>query len=228
MIETEEGFKYVLGLTYLGRLRMAANLLPLLQRAQGLRRVVSSFTGAHDGKFYEEDWQSKDGKIPFSGLRGHAATMMTLGLAALEKKAPNVSFIHNFPGSVKTNIIRGDEGFMMQVAKYVFKGLQTFTAVPLREVGERHTFYCTSAKYPPREVDGSHNSAGAPLLAGVAAAKGINGKMGSGVYTIDAQGESANIKVLEMLVKYQEDGTADRLWERTEFEFKRVTGRVSL
>lgn len=207
---------------------MAANLLPLLQRAKGLRRVVSSLTGAHDGKFYEDDWQAKGGKIPFSAMRGHSATMMTLGLEALQQKAPNVSFVHNFPGSVKTNIIRGDEGFMMQVVNFVSKGVLTFTGVPLPEVGERHTFYCTSAKYPPREAVGGCNSAGAPLLAGVAVAEGIDGKMGSGVYTIDAQGESANIKVLEVLAKYKKDGTADRIWKNTESEFKRVTGTVSL
>lgn len=228
----------MMGLTYFGRLRMAANLLPLLQCGVGLRRVVSSFTGAHEGPVYADDWQGKQGKVPVLGARGHVATMMTLGLAALARKlqqqqqqerpgASRVSFVHNFPGSVKTNLIRGDEGFVMQVMKYVGMVTMAFKRwVPLQEVGERHAFYCTSAKYAPRDGERSEG-VGVGLPAGVGAARGIEGEIGGGVYTIDEQGESAGKKVEEILAKYREDGTMDRLWEYTESEFKRVTGTVS-
>lgn len=65
-----------MALTYFGRLRLAANLMPLLQKATGLRRVVSAFTGAKEGNIYEDAWrQGQEGKVPMSGARGHAATM---------------------------------------------------------------------------------------------------------------------------------------------------------
>lgn len=67
---------YLMSLTRFGRMRMAKNLLPLLQRSTGLRRVVSSFTGAKEGKVYDHDWQGKEGKLPFTAARGHGATMM--------------------------------------------------------------------------------------------------------------------------------------------------------
>lgn len=225
---TDEGLSYMLGLTYFGRMRMAANLLPLLQRAKGLRRVVSSFAGAHDGKVYEEDWQGKEGRVPALAARGHSAAMMTLGLAALARRAPEVSFVHNFPGSVRTNLIRGDEGFVMQIIKYAFKVALLFVAVPLREVGERHAFYCTSAKYPAQQGAGMEGGVGVPLPAGASAAEGLEGKMGSGVYTIDAQGESAGADVHDLHARCRTDGTAGRLWGYTESEFKRVTGAVSI
>lgn len=217
----------MLGLSYFGRMRMAVNLLPLLQRTPpgGLRRVVSAFAGAHDGKVYEDDWQARKGTIPARAARGHAAAMMTLGLAALARRAPGISFVHDFPGSVKTSLIRGDEGFMMQVMKYAFAVVFFLKGhVPLPEVGERHAFYCTSAKYPAREGDGRGESEGIALPAVVDVANGIDGKKGSGVYTIDAQGESAGTDVMDWHARYRIDGTADRLWEYTESEFERVTG----
>lgn len=209
-------------------MRMASNLLPLLQRATRLRRVVSSFTGAHDAKVYDDDWQNDAGSIPTLAARGHAASMMTMGLAALASRAPEVSFVHDFPGAVRTSLIRGDEGLMMQVVKYVFLFTSVFYSVPLREVGERHAFYCTSGKYPPREDGGAGRGGGVVLPSGVSVADGVDGEKGSGVYSIDGKGESAGKEVRDWHAKYRRDGTADRLWEYTEAEFERITGTKSI
>lgn len=77
---------------------------------------------------------------------------VTLGLEFLAKQSPDVSIIHSFPGSVPTNLIRRGDGALMQVIKFVFKatyGLGLSRATPPVDVGERHTFYCTSARFPP-------------------------------------------------------------------------------
>lgn len=209
---------------------MAANLLPLLQEAQGLRRVVSSFTGAHEGKVYENDWQGAK-EVPWKGARGHIATMMTLGMEALARKAPDVSFIHNFPGALETNLIRGDEGPIFWVLKHasglvrMFSSLKFLTAL---EVGERHLFYCTSAKYPPQQEANRPESSGILLQAGVDTARGVDGKVGSGTYSIDDQGESIGAKTMALLAEYRKQGVLERLWAYTESEFKRVTGTVAI
>ncbi|ROV93484.1 hypothetical protein VSDG_06763 [Cytospora chrysosperma] len=229
--ETEEGLSYLMGLTYFGRVRMARNLLPLLQQATGLRRVVSSFTGAKEGKLYEDDWQGSKGKVPMTAARGHASTMMTLGLEALGKEAPKVSFIHAFPGSVKRNLIRGDEGAVMQAMSYLFKVMDVFRTnkyIPIEEVGERHTFYCTSSRFPPRNGDDGHGASGTPLPAGVGVARGVDGNVGSGVYSVDTHGESADAAVEEVLANFRRSGAAERLRAYTESEWKRVTGSVSV
>lgn len=210
--KTEEGLSYLMGLTYFGRVRMARNLLPLLQQATGLRRVVSSFTGAKEGKLYEDDWQGSKGKVPMTAARGHASTMMTLGLEALAKEAPKVSFIHAFPGSVKTNLIRGDEGAVMQAMGYLFKVMDVFRTnkyVPIEEVGERHTFYCTSSRFPPRNGDDGHGASGTPLPAGVSVARGVDGNVGSGVYSVDTYGESADAAVEKVLANCRRSGAAE-------------------
>lgn len=73
---TEEGLNYLMALTHFGRLRFASNLMPLLQKATGLRRVVSAFTGAKEGQVYTNAWQQgQETKIPLSAIRGHGATM---------------------------------------------------------------------------------------------------------------------------------------------------------
>ncbi|KAG8157775.1 hypothetical protein KVR01_012437 [Diaporthe batatas] len=227
--QTEEGTSYLMSLTYLGRMRMAKNLLPNLQRATGLRRVVSSFTGAKEGKVYENDWQGNEGKLPFTAARGHGATMMTLGLAALAREAPTVSFVHAFPGTVKTNIIRSDDGAILRIVDFVSKTLFFMTGyTPIVEVGERHTFYCTSARFPPKKGAEDLGSAGVGLPAGVNVANGVDGSGASGVYSVDTYGESADAKIEELLAEYTSDGTADKLWRYTESEWKRVTGALSL
>lgn len=154
---------------------------------------------------------------------------MTLGLEMLAKRYPDVSFIHNFPGSVDTNLIRKGDGAFMQALKYTFKftsavGLSAKT--PNIEVGERHTFYCTSSKFPPR--DGPSDIRGVALPAGVSVAKGVDDQLGSGVYSVDGQSESADARVMELLAGYRQDGTAEKLWAYTEAEWKRVTGTVSM
>lgn len=227
--ETEEGMSYLMSLTYFGRMRMAKNLLPLLQRATGLRRVVSSFTGAKEGRVYDDDWQGKEGKVPFTAARGHGATMMTLGLETLAKEAPDVSFVHAFPGKVKTSIIRSDDSAILRSMTLVFKVMFFVTGyTPIVEVGERHTFYCTSARFPPRQLADDPGSAGTELPDGVSVANGVDGSAGGGVYSVDTFGESADAKVEELLASYRKDGTADKLWKYTESEWQRVTGTLSL
>lgn len=218
-----------MGLTYLGRMRMAKNLLPLLRQATGLRRVVSSFTGAKEGKVYDDDWQLTGGKVPLTAARGHGATMMTLGLAALAKEAPDVSFVHAFPGTVKTNIVRSGDGAILRIVDLVSRALFFVTGyTPIVEVGERHTFYCTSARFTPKKITEEPGAAGVELPEGVSIANGVDGSAGSGVYSVDMYGESADTKVEELLASYTRDGTAGKLWSYTESEWKRVKGMVSL
>lgn len=265
---TEEGINYLMALTYFGRLRFANHLMPLLQNANGLRRVVSAFTGAREGKVYTSAWQQgQEAKVPFSAIRGHGSTMskksplfasaatrvttrptysgdthnshreapanespfqVTLGLEALAKTNPEISFIHDFPGMVRTNIIRSGDGAFMQVLKYAFKlsgALGLSRPTPNVEVGERHTFYCTSSKFPPR--DGQSAAAGVGLPHGVSVAVGVDGQPGSGVYSVDMFSESADAKVVELLTGYRKDGTAERMWAYTESEWERATRRAS-
>ncbi|KAJ9619635.1 hypothetical protein H2203_008416 [Taxawa tesnikishii (nom. ined.)] len=55
--DTAEGLNLAGALPIYSRNRFAVNLLPLLQRATGLRRVVSCFTATKEGPVFSDDWQ---------------------------------------------------------------------------------------------------------------------------------------------------------------------------
>lgn len=219
-VETPEGLHYATALVVYSRARFIVNLLPLLQKATDLRRVVSVFTATKEGPVDMTNFQAR--KVSLMSQRGHASSLVTLSLEALAKKAPDVSFIHNFPGAVKSGITRGTTGAMMFLFKAVSKVLGSLFYIPTVEAGERHVFLATSARYPAGTSGDA--ASGVPLADGVATARGTSSKIGSGVYSIDSQGESAESKVEVLLAQFREQGMVEKVWNNIEDEFKRITG----
>jgi hypothetical protein len=127
-VETPEGLHYAAALVVHSRTRFIVNLLPLLQKATALRRVVSVFAGTKEGPVSTTDFQGW--KVPLMSQRGHASSLVTLSLEALATKAPDVSFIHNFPGPVRSGIARGTEGAIMFIVKAIFKVLGPMVYMP--------------------------------------------------------------------------------------------------
>ncbi|MCJ1479027.1 hypothetical protein MMC13_007711 [Lambiella insularis] len=117
---TANGFKLLTNLTYYSRMRLAQQLLSLLQNAAVVRHVVTVAGGGREGKLDLDDLplhklsHTKVGVQPDTssvGVKdlimvlpvvGHLSTMVTLGLEALAQRAPNVSFVHSHPGTVAT------------------------------------------------------------------------------------------------------------------------------
>lgn len=221
--ETPEGLHYAAALVVHSRTRFIVNLLPLLQKATALRRVVSVFAATKEGPVDTKDFQGWN--VPLMSQRGHASSIVTLSLETLAKKAPDVSFIHNFPGAVRSGIARGTKGAMFFMFKVVFKVIGPMVFIPTVEAGERHVFLATSARYP---AGTSGNAAsGVPLAGGVAVARGTSSKIGSGIYSVDAQGESAEPKVEELLAQLRKEGMVEKVWKHIEDENNRITGLES-
>jgi hypothetical protein len=53
---------------------------------------------------------------------------------------------------------------------------------------------------------------------------GTNGKSGSGVYSINYDGEPPGPKVLRNLAKMRSEGMVEIVWKHTEDEFNRIFG----
>ncbi|MCJ1291833.1 hypothetical protein MMC34_003378 [Xylographa carneopallida] len=226
-VRTAENLHYSAALITYSRTRFVVNLLPLLQRAPSLRRVVTVLCAGKEGPVDASDmqgWRVTD----MLAQRGQGASQLTLTLEALAAQAPDVSFIHNFPGSVKTNLIRGGEPKIIAVGAFVAKIVNTFVDmfVPPEECGARHVFLATSAKYPAGK--GGEQSTGVPLPKGVGVARGTDGRSGSGVYSIDDQGESTGRKVEEVLARLRREGLVDTIWQDTQVQFLRITGRPAM
>jgi NAD(P)-dependent dehydrogenase (short-subunit alcohol dehydrogenase family) len=215
-VATEEGLLTAISLAYYSRTRFITNLLTLLQSAPSLRRVVSVFCGTKEGPLDPNDFGCKNAPVfPPLAARGRAASLVTLGLEAVAKQAPTVSFLHIFPGAVKTNIARDMKGFMGLVVSGVFNFVGKY--VEPEEVGERHLFFATSAMY-----ESSEEKENGILGEGVSIARGTDGIVGSGVYSVQQNCESADVEVEKLLARFRKEGLVEKVWEHTEAEFKRI------
>jgi hypothetical protein len=212
-----------MALSLYSRTRMTVNLLPAIQKASSIRRVITVLAGTKEGALAVDDISGH--KVGITKARGHGASVLTLSSEELSRQYPEVSFIHNFPGSVDTNIIRPEDGIMMRSIgvgfRVVFMALNKY--LPEEEVGERHAFFCLSGRYPPKQLGEGVQGVPSDVIA-----TGADGKSGSGFYSIDWDGESASDKVVQMLDKYRADGMVGKVWGHLEGEFKRITGTVSI
>ena len=110
----------------------------------------------------------------------------------------------------------------MSVLKGVFAVIGPFVSMPHEECGERHLFLATSARYPPST--GVEANAGVAVEKGLTVARGTKGESGSGVYSVNAKGESAGPKVEQLLARFRKDGVVEKVWDSTVGEFNRITG----
>ncbi|EON64514.1 hypothetical protein W97_03747 [Coniosporium apollinis CBS 100218] len=214
---TPEGLHLLLAPAYYGRILMASNLLPLLTRASqatspSLSRVISVAAGTSEGHFYPADIPALT--LGFRAIKGHLCTLMTLALSALAKQAPGVSFVHTNPGVVRTQYITHRvPGLLGAVLSAVTWIAGSWLCVPVAESGERHLWVCTTARFAPGGVEG---------VEGAEVAKGTDGKVGSGVYSIDQYGEVAGEKVVKLLEEYRRQGMEDIAWNHTMGEVERI------
>ncbi|MCJ1402181.1 hypothetical protein MMC11_005401 [Xylographa trunciseda] len=210
-IKTAEGLHYPAALTVYARNRFISNLLPLIRRGKCLRRVVSVYGATLEGPINMADFQGWNlGRM--EGY-GHEVSITTLALETHHKAAPEVSFVHNFPGAVESGIARGSIGVLMRVLKTVYAVLGPLVHMPLVEAGDRHVFLCTSARFSSGPED---PTAGVPLVDGLAFARGTDGQIGSSVYSIGADGESAGPKVERLLAQLRSQGMVEWVWENIE------------
>jgi hypothetical protein len=176
--ETSEDLNFAFSLAYYAGIRFIENPLPLLQNANSLRRVLNVLDATKEGNVNTNNWTALS--------RGQVTSMATLSMEMLAEMATGMSFIHNYPGAVNTNLVRGGEGALIWTIAVVFKVLAPLVTISNDESGERHMFLATSARFPPNS-NGDANSS-VPLEGGVRVSRGTDGKVGSGVYSIDSVG----------------------------------------
>ena len=164
-------------------MRFTQQLLPLLRSASPqLSRVVSVLAPGQENVL---DFDNLDLQQNFS-LRtaaAHAITMTDFTFEEMAKNNPNVSFVHAYPGVVKTGFAK-EASFAVRTASQLALIVLSRWSVGIEESGERHLFAATSAAYPP--------SAGQKCGVEVGdgdVKKGSAGAVGSGAYLIGSDGE---------------------------------------
>lgn len=189
-----------------------------------MRRVVTVYSATFEGQIHMDDFQGWN--LGRMADQGHQASITTLALEAHHKVAPEVSFVHNFPGAVESGIARGSIGWLMRFLKIIYGLLGSWVHIPLEEAGDRHVFFSTSARFSNGSED---STAGVPLVDSLVLARGTDGQVGGGVYSIDHNGESASPKVERLLAQMRTQGTVERVWENIESGVKSAlaSGRAS-
>ena len=214
--ETSEGLDRKLTTNYYSRMRFTQRLLPLLQSTfSQLSRVVSVLAPGEETAL---EYDNLDLKQNFS-LRqaaAHAITMTDFTFEEMAKKNPTVSFVHTYPGVVKTGFAK-EAGFAIKAASQLALTVFSRWTVGIDESGERHLYAATSAAYPPKGGEKGGVEVGDGKVK-----EGSAGEIGSGAYLIGFNGEfRANEKVLKEL-RGKDAGA--KIWEHTMKIFENVRG----
>lgn len=216
VVVTSENLPAMPVLVLHSRFRIMQQLLPLLRNAKHLSRVVSIAGGTKEGKIYPDDLSGF--KIPFRLFRGHVVSLITLSMEALAARAPEVAFINTYPGMVKTALWEAPNGIVGIIANFLISVLSKFIGVPIDESGARNLFLATSARFP----GASKSADGVPLVAKLQTSRGVDGNSGSGVYSINWDGESAPQSVETLLKGYRDEGLVDVVWQHLNDAFTRI------
>ena len=207
--ETSEGLDRKLTTNYYSRMRFTQQLLPLLQAASPeLSRVVSVLAPGEEAALDFDDLDLKKG---FSMRKAaiHAITMTDFTFEEMAKKNPSVSFVHAYPGIVKTGFAK-EQGFAIKAASQLALTVLSRWTVGIEESGERHLYAATSSAYPPKGGE----------KGGIEVKKGSAGEIGSGAYLIGSDGDvRANEKVLKEL-RGKDAGA--KVWEHTMKTFEKI------
>ncbi|KAI9898943.1 hypothetical protein N3K66_005404 [Trichothecium roseum] len=200
-------------------MRFITGLLPLVQNATGLRRVVSVLAGTFEGPIDLDNLACLG--FPLLKQRDQVAAIHTLLLEEMKRRAPSVSFVHTVPGVVKSGITRDATGFGMSVIIAISNLMSPLISTSPDESGERHVFAATNAIYSP-DHQPDHRQ-GVRSGTGVEVARGSNGQDGSGIYTVTHKGESSTAKE-HLLDQFRKDGTAQKVWNMVDQDVQRITG----
>ena len=212
--ESPEGLDRQFCIQYYSRMRFLVTLAPLLCQAPS-PRVVSVLSAGNEGQIFEDDFQFKKHSL----MKGFGApmSMNTLFLQEFAKQPDNERFVleHIYPGWV------GDTGFkvygvpwpLQKMLEWFVKPLGQWIGYTSEEAGERIIFAATNGRF--RRLKNGASAAGSLIQ------KGVDGKVGSGVYIIGAA--SQTLEANKVLRKLQSEGMARKVYDHTLTEFERIS-----
>ncbi|KAI0403325.1 hypothetical protein F4802DRAFT_571724 [Xylaria palmicola] len=156
---TVEGLDACFAISYYSRMRLLANLLPLLRRSEGGARVLSVLNGGKE-KFIKEDDIGLEKNWSLYSIVKHTTLLTSLALdyLAAQRENANITFVHNYPGLVKSDNFRHLNpppsssvlwGAWLAVVKVLVSVIRFFAGMSPEEAGERQAYHLTSDKYGP-------------------------------------------------------------------------------
>jgi hypothetical protein len=214
-------------------MRLTSNLLPLLQNCRS-SRVLSVLAGGQERRLFTEDLGLKENYSTLNVI-DQTTTMHTLAFEHLAKDNPSISFLHAYPGWVKTDIVKNlfsaaqpqQSQFTAYLRKlagnWLFLPVFNLIATSVEECGERQLFHATNARYASKIEQEQHHD---DRDAGITTATAFRDSFAecsvprNGVYRVAANGET--ISDNKVLGPYRRDNMAKKIWEHTAGVFEEV------
>ncbi len=137
-------------------MRLVSNLLPLLRQSPR-PRVLSVLNGGKE-KAMRDDDLGLEQHWSTAGVINHTTTMMSLAFDHLAENDKRITFLHAYPGWVKTDIFTRltapeSSGVAWRVTLALIRGLVAIImmlfAMSAENSGERQAFHLTSGSYTP-------------------------------------------------------------------------------
>lgn len=217
--ESDEGLDKKMAVNYYCRMRCVVNLMPNLTAASNagqLSRVNSVLAAGSEGDVRVDDLDLRHDFTLHAAL-AHCTVMTDFMMGEFAKRYPGTSFIHSYPGTVKTGIANQLSGPIRLAIKVMF-AVMTPWILNVQESGERHFFQLTSMCYPSRKWQGmscrgDSDVPGIPVEARLDVIEGSDNVRGSGAYLLDWDSKPAGDE--RVLCKYKEIDLGPRVWEHT-------------
>ncbi|MCJ1248159.1 hypothetical protein MMC30_005376 [Trapelia coarctata] len=153
---TKEGLETCFAVSYYSRMRLTWNLLPLLRQSPR-PRVLSVLSGGREKRMRDEDIGLEQHWAPRAVIN-HTTTMTSLALEHLAENDKRITFLHAFPGLVRTDIFARltapeSSGVRWRLLLAIIRGLVAVVVllfgVSAEDSGERQAFHLTSDRYSP-------------------------------------------------------------------------------
>jgi len=218
-LESDEGLDKKMAVNYYSRMRFVVELMPNLTAASNagqLSRVNTVLAAGSEGDVYVDDLDLHHNFTLHAAL-AHCTVMTDFMMEEFAKRYPGTSFMHSYPGTVKTGIANRLNGHIRLAVKVMF-AVMTPWILNVQESGERHFFQLTSMCYPSRRWQGTScrgdgGMPGIPVEAHLDVMAGSDHARGSGAYLLDWDSKPAGDE--RVLDRYREIDLGPRVWEHT-------------
>lgn len=133
--ETKEGLDMKMSTHYYGRWRLISELVPLLDKAASLSEpacVISVLGPDASTVNHPEDLELKQ-NYSSSNCRSHTCTMTSYAAERFARLYPKISFVHQSPGLVNTNIGKDMPWYL----RYPARGLMKVVGADPSDIAER-------------------------------------------------------------------------------------------
>ncbi|KAE8362112.1 hypothetical protein BDV27DRAFT_132054 [Aspergillus caelatus] len=212
---TAEGLDDNHVLRYYARMRFIQNLIPQLQAAELPARVLTILAAGKEGEIDESNFDLQ-ANWSFGTAAVYGATLNSLAIEYLASQYTSISFIHVFPGLVRTSLMKSSFGSLLGS---VIGLLTRLLSISEQESGERNIFLATSMAYAPVAYAGDATSKQ------VHVATASTGEAGGGSYLLNYDGTDATNKTL--MADYRARNYPKKVWEHTLGVFQRTLGADS-